>query len=50
MGELLETNKLQIPDATTLFGSAYGPLPFFLVGDEILPLETYLMHPYPGSR
>ena len=28
LGELLETNKLQIPDATTLFGCAYDPLPY----------------------
>ena len=50
MGELLETNKFQIPDATTLFGWAYDSLPYFLVGDEIFPLKTYLMRPYPGSR
>ena len=48
MGELLETNKLQIPDTTTtFFGCAYDPLPYC---DEIFPLKTYLMSPYPGSR
>ena len=50
MGELLETNRLQIPDATALCGCTYDPLPYFLVGDEIFPLKTYLMRPYPGSR
>ena len=50
MGELLETNKLQIPYATTFFGCAYDPLLYFLVSDEIFPLKTYLMRPYPDSR
>ena len=50
IGELLETNKSQIPDATALFGCAYDPLPYFLVGDEIFPLKTYLMRPYTSSR
>ena len=50
MDELLENNKLQIPDATNLFGCAYDPLPYFLVCNEIFPLKAYLMRPYPGSR
>ena len=50
MGDLLETNKLQIPDATILFNCAYDPLPYFLLGDEIFPLKPYLKRSYPGSR
>ena len=26
-----------------------GILPYFLVGDEIFPLKTWLMRPYPGT-
>jgi len=50
MGEQLERNEMHIPDAITLPGCPCDPLPFFLVGDEIFPLKTYLMRPYPGSN
>ena len=49
MGKKLELGALNIPCATTLNGCLYDPLPHFLVGDEIFPLKTYLIHPYPGS-
>ena len=49
MGKQLEQNALGIPSAACLDGCKYDPLPYFLVGDEIFPLKTYLMRPYPGS-
>ena len=27
----------------------FDPLPYFLVGDEIFPLKTWLMRPFPGK-
>ena len=49
MGEQLERNEFHIPAASSLHKCAFDPLPYFLVGDEIFPLKTYLMRPYPGS-
>ena len=49
LGKKLEQGTLSIPQATSLDGCLYDPLPYFLVGDEIFPLKTYLMRPYPGS-
>ena len=48
LGKKLEQGALSIPQATSLDGYLYDPLPYFLVGDEIFPLKTYLMRPYPG--
>ena len=47
MGEQLERNEFHIPAASPwkhIRSSSY-----FLIGDEIFPLETYLMRPYLGS-
>ena len=49
MGQQLEQGQLQLPAATRLDGCDYDPLPYYFVGDEIFPLTTYLMRPYPGS-
>ena len=49
MGKKLENNDLNIPPATHYSGCNYDPLSYFLVGDEIFPLKTYIMRPYPGS-
>ena len=29
--------------------SLFDPLPYYLVGDEIFRLKTWLMRPYPGQ-
>ena len=49
LGKKFEQGALSIPQATSLDGCLYDPLPYFLVGDEIFPLKTYLMRHYPGS-
>ena len=48
-GEALERNKLNILFPETLDGCNYDPLPYFLVGDEIFPLKSWMMRPYPGK-
>ena len=40
---------MSISQATSLNGCLFDPLPYFLVGDEIFPLKTCLLRPYPGS-
>ena len=45
----LEGDCLKVPDPETLLGCSIDPLPYYLVGDEIFPLKTWLMRPYPGK-
>ena len=47
INEQIENSALQLPQPATLDGCNYDPLPYFLVGDEIFPLKSWLMHPYP---
>ena len=48
MGELFEKGKMKLPQPESLPACSFEPLPFFLLGDEIFPLRTWLMRPYPG--
>ena len=49
MGCHFDDGKMNLPNPSTLIGCQYDPLPYFLVGDEIFPLKTWLMRPYPGK-
>ena len=49
MGEMIENHMLDIPAPSTFSTCSFNPLPYFLVGDEIFPLKTWLMRPYPGK-
>ena len=49
IGQALHKNKLHLPNSTQIaHAPEHGPLPYFLVGDEAFPLETYLLRPFPG--
>lgn len=48
INQRFQSETLNIPEPTSLEGCNYDPLPFFLVGDEIFPLKTCLMRPFPG--
>ena len=48
MGDLLENRQLNIPESRVI-NETVGALPYYLLGDEIFPLKTWLMRPYPGS-
>ncbi|XP_057307667.1 uncharacterized protein LOC130645634 [Hydractinia symbiolongicarpus] len=48
MGKALEEDALNVPKGT-IINQNTGAVPFYLVGDEIFPLKTWLMRPYPGS-
>ena len=49
MGELIETQKIGVLEPAKHSACGFDPLPYFLVGDEIFPLKTWLMRPYPGT-
>ena len=49
IGKKFEENKMKLPLARKVQGCSYDPLPYYLVGDEIFPLKTWMMRPYPGK-
>ena len=49
IGQRFEENSLEIPCAEKLNGCHLEKLPYYLVGDEIFPLKSWLMRPYPGK-
>ena len=49
MGKMIDSKKMGIPEASKYATCDFDPLPYFLVGDEIFPLKTWLMRPYPGK-
>ena len=44
-----EFGRLKVPKKS-LINEEIGMLPYFLVGDEIFPLKSWLMRPYPGTE
>lgn len=48
LGKALENNTLGIPVPEPLDGCNIQQLPYFLVGDEIFGLKTWMQRPYPG--
>ena len=47
IGYAMEMNTLNIPEPDVIEGIE-RKIPYFLLGDEIFPLNTWLMRPYPG--
>ena len=40
---------MNIPPPRHLEGCSFDPLPYYIVGDEIFPLKTWLVRSYPGQ-
>ena len=49
MGNRFESESINLPSPSHLEGYSFDPLPYFIIGDEIFPLKTWLMRPYPGK-
>lgn len=49
MGAKLENGEFDVPPPSSYKSCSFDPLPYFLVGDEIFPLKTWLMRPFPGQ-
>ena len=48
MGRMFARNEMNLPKAEKIDGETWNT-PYFLVGDEIFPLTTWLMRPFAGS-
>lgn len=48
MGAGFEYDQFKVPKKSFV-NEETGSLPYFLVGDEIFPLKSWLMRPYPGA-
>ena len=47
--KMFEVGSMNIPAPRSVLGCIFDPLPYFLVADEIVPLKTWLVRPYPGQ-
>ena len=45
----IQNGQMNLPEAEYLEGCNFDPLPYFLIGDEISLLRTWLMRPIPGK-
>ena len=51
MGKVFFNDEMGLPVAGCLEDSpTFGKVPYFLVGDETSPLQSWLLRPYPGQR
>ena len=48
INKCLENGSLSFPDAKPLNEARFNDVPYFMVGDEAFPLETYMMRPFFG--
>ena len=46
MGEAIENVSLKVPDFAKINADT-GKIPYYFIGDEIFPLKTWLVRPYP---
>ena len=50
MGKAFFNDKMSLPVAECLEDSpTFEKVPYFLVGDEVFPLQAWLLRPYPGQ-
>ena len=49
IGKKIKAGEMNIPPLRDLEGCSFDALPYYLVGDEIFPLKTWLMRSYPGQ-
>ena len=47
-GRMFSEGEMNVPAPLTVNGCNFDPLPYYMVGDEIFPLKTWLIRPYPG--
>ena len=49
MVKRLSAGEMHLTEPESLPGWPFEPILFNLLGDEIFPLKTWLMRPYPGK-
>ena len=47
IGRMFSEGGMNVPAPSIVNGCDFDPLPYYMVGDEIFPLKTWLMRPYP---
>ena len=50
MGKAYVYNETNLPETKKLQGFHYDPLPYFILGDEIFPLKSWILRPFPGKN
>ena len=50
LGHMFDADLINVPQERRLDNNDDCFLPYFLFGDEIFPLKTWLMRPYPGLK
>ena len=50
MRKRFDDEQMNLPPPAPLEGCSFNPLPYFLVGDDIFPLQNWLMRPFPGHQ
>ena len=48
IGHMFSEGEMNVPAPSTVNGCDFDPLLYHMVCDEIFPLKTWLMRPYPG--
>ena len=49
LGKKFESGAINLPPPRTVNSCSFDPLPYFLAGDKMLSLKTWLLRPYPGN-
>ena len=49
MGQRSKEGSIDVPEPSRVNGYPLGPMPYYLVGEEMFSLKDWLMYPYPGS-
>lgn len=50
VGKRFERETFNLPEPKPLHGCKFSPFPYCLLSDEIFPLKSSLLRPYPGKK
>ena len=50
MREGFEYGTIKLPNPSQVVGCDYDPLPYFILGNKIFPLKSWLLRPFAGRN